>query len=139
MSDTTLPGGEGPPPPLDDPEGPFRTGARVGGRYTIEEKIGVGGMGVVYRARQDLTDKQVALKVLRASGADDLLINRFLDEIRLLGRLEHHGLAAIHDADVHARPGAAIFPSSRWSLSTACPSPRGRSRSTSTVGRASPS
>ena len=85
MSDTTLPLGEPFLPPPDDLEGPFLPGARVGGRYTIEERIGVGGMGVVYRARQDLTDKQVALKAIRSAGADAAVLDRFLDEIRLLG------------------------------------------------------
>jgi serine/threonine protein kinase/WD40 repeat protein len=58
-------------------------------------------MGVVYRARQDLTRKQVALKVVRAAQEHPEHMERFLDEIRLLGRLDHHGLVAIHDADLH--------------------------------------
>src|SRR4029077_12062276 len=102
MSDTTVPAGNQPLPPREDRDGPFQPGARVGGRYTIEEKIGVGGMGIVYRARQDLTDKRVALKVIRSSQATAMILDRFLDEIRLLGRLDHAGLASIHDADLHA-------------------------------------
>ncbi|MGI8601949.1 MAG: protein kinase domain-containing protein [Verrucomicrobiales bacterium] len=94
---TTIVGG----PKSQPEEAVFAAGDRIAGRYTIEGFIGAGGMGMVFRARQDLTNKTVALKVLRPRFASGPLMDRFLEEIQLLGRLNHPGVARIHDADVH--------------------------------------
>ena len=66
-----------------------------GTRYEIVELIGRGGMGSVYRARDTLLEREVALKVIDipATGTDSLL-----GEARLLARLEHPGIVAVHDA-----------------------------------------
>ena len=72
-------------------------GSRVGA-YTIQEVIGEGGMGVVYRAVQDRTKRPVALKVLRTGFASRETIHRFTQEARLLGRLQHAGIAQIVEA-----------------------------------------
>lgn len=44
--------------------GELGKGDRVGGKYVIEETIGQGGMSFVYRARNEITRKVIALKVL---------------------------------------------------------------------------
>jgi serine/threonine protein kinase len=62
-----------------------------GTRYEIEEEIGRGGMGVVYRARDTQLDRRVALKVIDAGPTD---------EPRTLAQLEHPGLAPVYDAGV---------------------------------------
>ena len=72
------------------------------GRYKIEEQIGAGGMGVVYRARDQRLDRDVALKVLPpGSLTDEDLRNRFRKEALALSRLTHPNIAVVHDFDTH--------------------------------------
>ncbi|MDR2757293.1 MAG: serine/threonine protein kinase [Planctomycetaceae bacterium] len=60
------------------------------GEYEFYERIGQGGMGMVYRARHRLLDRIVAIKLLRNSVLDNSGgIERFLREIRLCGQLLH--------------------------------------------------
>ncbi|MCA9297983.1 MAG: protein kinase, partial [Phycisphaerales bacterium] len=68
------------------------------GRFRIERHLASGGMGVVYEARQDNPSRQVALKVLRADFSHREALRRFEEESRLLGRLQHPGIAQIHEA-----------------------------------------
>jgi serine/threonine protein kinase len=67
------------------------------GRYAVEEEIGRGGMGVVYRAHDRLLGRDVALKVLRADGDALDLAERLRREARVLAALEHPGMAPVHD------------------------------------------
>ncbi len=65
---------------------------------TIEDEIGAGGMGRVFRARDQRLGRDVAVKVLRPeSAADPDFRARFAREARTLARLEHPGIVAIHD------------------------------------------
>jgi tetratricopeptide (TPR) repeat protein/predicted Ser/Thr protein kinase len=68
------------------------------GRYRIEERIGAGGMGVVYRAEQESPRRVVALKLLRPGLATTAMLARFEHEAQVLGRLQHPGIAQIHEA-----------------------------------------
>ena len=66
--------------------------------YLIIEKIGAGGMGVVYRAHDEQLDRDVAIKVLpRGSLADDTARKRFRKEALSLARLNHPNIATVHD------------------------------------------
>lgn len=66
--------------------------------YTIVEKIGAGGMGVVYRAHDDQLDRDVAVKVLpRGSLADETARKRFRKEALALARLNHPNIATVHE------------------------------------------
>jgi serine/threonine protein kinase len=68
-----------------------------GARYDVIERIGSGGMGTVYRARDRDLDRDVALKVLRETPSADTLAARMLQEARILARLEHPGIVPVHD------------------------------------------
>jgi len=64
----------------------------------ILEKIGQGGMGVVFKARQPKLDRTVALKVLpKALAATPGFAERFTREGRVLARLSHPSIVAVHD------------------------------------------
>ena len=64
----------------------------------IEAELGAGGMGRVFRARDQRLDRAVAIKVLRPeSAADPDFRARFVREGRTLARLEHPGIVAIYD------------------------------------------
>jgi serine/threonine protein kinase len=66
--------------------------------YRIVEKIGAGGMGVVYRAHDEQLDRDVAIKVLpRGSLADETARKRFRTEALSLARLNHPNIATVHE------------------------------------------
>jgi hypothetical protein len=70
------------------------------GRYLILDKLGQGGMGVVFKAEQRTTGKIVALKILPPSFARDRqAVLRFKREIEAAGRLDHPNIVAALDAD----------------------------------------
>ncbi len=92
---------------LPAPMVPLSKGSVVGGRYTLKEKIGDGGMGSVWRAEQKLADRDVALKVIHPALITPDLNARFLREIALLGRLNHPGIVKLFDAGIHE---SASFP-----------------------------
>jgi serine/threonine protein kinase len=71
---------------------------QVLGHYQILEQIGVGGMGVVYRAHDMHLDRDVALKVLPAGTlADNIARSRFRKEACVLANLDHPNLATVYE------------------------------------------
>lgn len=73
------------------------------GHYRILEKVGVGGMGEVYRAHDERLDRDVALKVLPVGLLKDERARRhFRQEALLLAKLNHPNIATIHEFDTHA-------------------------------------
>jgi eukaryotic-like serine/threonine-protein kinase len=70
------------------------------GNYTILEKLGAGGMGMVFKARHRKLGRVVALKILPPSFARDrTAVARFKREIEAAGRLKHPNIVAALDAD----------------------------------------
>lgn len=64
----------------------------------ISELVGVGGMGLVYRARQLRLDRVVALKILAPDLASDpAFAERFLREAQALAKLDHPNVVSVYD------------------------------------------
>ncbi|HEV8366620.1 MAG TPA: protein kinase [Pyrinomonadaceae bacterium] len=72
------------------------------GQYTIVSKIGEGGMGEVYRARDGRLDRNVAIKILPANFATDAdRLNRFEQEARATSALNHPNILTVYDIGTH--------------------------------------
>ena len=67
------------------------------GQYTLETRIGEGGMGAVYRARHALLRRPTAVKVLKPEVADRQNVARFEREVQLTSELTHPNTIAIYD------------------------------------------
>jgi serine/threonine-protein kinase len=67
------------------------------GRYEVIDRLGEGGMGAVYLARDPSIGRQVAIKVLHGHLADASLRQRFVQEARSAGSLTHPNIVTIHD------------------------------------------
>lgn len=79
----------------------LKTGARLG-PYEIQNCLGAGGMGEVYRARDTRLDRTVAIKVLPASLASDPQSReRFHREARAISLLDHPNVCALYDVGEH--------------------------------------
>jgi eukaryotic-like serine/threonine-protein kinase len=69
-------------------------------RYLVSQKLGEGGMGVVYLATDTRLDRQVALKLLRSDAvADEDWRRRFVREAKAASALHHPGIVTIYDID----------------------------------------
>src|SRR5438132_916430 len=72
------------------------------GRYEIRSKIGAGGMGEVYRARDEKLNRDVAIKVLPAAlSQDEDRLRRFEQEAQAAGALNHPNILAVYDVGTH--------------------------------------
>jgi len=70
----------------------------LSGRYTLQQRIAVGGMGEVWRARDDVLGRAVAVKVLKEEyAADPSFLTRFRNEARHAASLSHPGIANVFD------------------------------------------
>jgi serine/threonine protein kinase len=73
-------------------------GRLLGKRYQILEKIGCGGMAIVYRAKDIFLNRIVALKVLREQFAgDEEFVKRFRHEAQAVASLSHDNIVSIYD------------------------------------------
>ena len=81
----------------------LRTGDWFAGRYEILDTIGSGGMGVVYKARDQELGEEVAIKMLRPDilRGDDTAIQRLKAETRLARRISHRNVVRTHDFGEH--------------------------------------
>jgi serine/threonine protein kinase/Tol biopolymer transport system component len=72
------------------------------GRYEIRSQIGAGGMGEVYRARDEKLNRDVAIKVLPAALSQDAdRLRRFEQEAQAAGALNHPNILAVYDVGTH--------------------------------------
>jgi eukaryotic-like serine/threonine-protein kinase len=67
------------------------------GQYTLEDKIGEGGMGAVYRARHAFLRRPTAVKLIRSGLASPEILARFEREVQLTSQLSHPNTIAIYD------------------------------------------
>jgi serine/threonine-protein kinase len=74
-------------------------GTQLHGRFVVERLLGRGGMGTVYRCRDNLLDRAVALKVI-AVAKDTEALQRFLREVEAMAELDHPAIARCLHVDV---------------------------------------
>ena len=73
-------------------------GAVLSGRYEIEQPLGRGGMGRVYKALDRVMEERVAVKVLRSEFMlDPEMSRRFVSEIKLARKIGHRNVCRIHE------------------------------------------
>jgi len=76
-------------------------GTKLADRYQVLSVIGHGGMGVVYKARHELMDRLVAIKMLKADLiSDSVSVKRFQQEARAASLLKHRNVATLFDFGV---------------------------------------
>jgi serine/threonine protein kinase len=71
------------------------------GKYRVEERIGRGGMGTVYRAVDETLRREVAIKVLNSDLNDPEVAKRFRAEAITVARLNHTGIATVYELFEH--------------------------------------
>ena len=76
----------------------LKHGDLLDGRFHLREPLGAGGMSVVWRARDEVLGRDVAVKGMSAVlGRDALLTARIRDEARAIARLRHPGIVEVYD------------------------------------------
>lgn len=79
-----------------------KTKGLVFGRYVLLDPLGIGSMGRVFKARHQLMDRVVALKVvLPICASSNHSVSRFFREMRIVGILDHPNVVRAFDADQH--------------------------------------
>ncbi len=87
-------------PPAEAPMEDIQLTGTLGG-YEVKQKLGQGGMGAVFLARQVSLDRDVAIKILSPKlAADPQFISRFTREAYAAAQLTHHNVVQIHDIGV---------------------------------------
>jgi hypothetical protein len=81
---------------------------RIAERYRLVRLIGEGGMGVVFQARDERLERDVAIKIIRSAVFDQATRMRFDQEARALARVSHEGVISIFDSGELADGGAYL-------------------------------
>ena len=76
-------------------------GDTLSGRYRLDEEIGRGGMGIVFRGWDADLEREVAVKVIAADRSDTAACERLLAEARSAAALHHPHVVAVHDVGEH--------------------------------------
>ena len=93
----------------EDPAVEFGAGDLVG-TYRIDDRVGVGGMGAVYRAAHDAHGRTVALKIMHADQLEyPSSIDRMMREASILGAMQHRGIPQLFETGMfESRPWIAM-------------------------------
>ncbi len=76
----------------------IRRGQIIANRYVVLDLVGQGGMGSIYRVKDNTLDEEVALKTLLPNYAGDpLVVERFFNEARIARALSHPNITRVHD------------------------------------------
>jgi serine/threonine protein kinase len=76
----------------------YGPGALLANRYRLDERVGGGGMGEVWRATDEVLGRTVAVKVMRPELLEEPgFADRFLAEARTMATIKHRGVVAVHD------------------------------------------
>ncbi|MFJ9607614.1 serine/threonine-protein kinase [Kitasatospora sp. NPDC101176] len=79
-----------------------RSGMRLAGRYLLQEPLGRGGMGEVWRGQDERLHRPVAVKTLSPAAATDrAAVARFRREAEIAANLDHPGITTVFDIDEH--------------------------------------
>ena len=85
-------------------------GTRLSDRYEITGELGRGGMGIVYRARDPLLDRDVAVKVIAPALMNEQAQERFQREAQLVAKMDHPGIVPIYDVGRHEESLYLVMP-----------------------------
>src|SRR5687768_588229 len=82
----------------------------VDGRFSVQRRLGEGGMGELWIAHQESLDREVALKVMRPVHADDkAFVERFKREARAISKVHHDNVVVVHDTGTCASTGVIFI------------------------------
>jgi predicted ATPase len=88
---------------------PITIGSVLDNRYRLQEQLGAGGAGVIYKAEDEQLKRTVAIKILLGGGMDGSKLERFRGEARSVARLNHPNIITLHDyAEEQGQPYLVI-------------------------------
>jgi len=80
------------------PSGMIDVGSTLaGGRYSLKKKLGEGGVAIVFQARDEELDEDIAIKIFTRITAKDSLVKRFKEELKFSRQLVHPNIVRLYD------------------------------------------
>lgn len=99
---------------IPDPKSGVGVGTVLNQRYQLDEEIGRGGMGIVYRAQDLQVQRVVALKIINLNTANDLSLGQFKREMDILSKLDHPHIVSFFDAGFVSNDESVPFFVMEW-------------------------
>ena len=97
-------------PDVSDSKATLEIGSLIDQRYRLEEEIGRGGMGIVYRAHDIPNNRTVAIKVIDMSQANALALHQFLMESAIISKLSHPHIVTVYETGIIESGAGASSP-----------------------------